>query len=181
MILQAISKHWWVLALRGVTAILFGLCALFWPALTFTVLVLLWGAYSLIDGIMAVIAGVQARWWSVAFLGVIAIAAGLFVLFRPGIAGLVLIAVVAAWTIVRGILEIAAAIRLRKELAHEWLLIVSGALSIAVGILIVTFPVAGMLSLVWLIAAYALVIGVLLTVLSFRLRRLHRMDLPPES
>ncbi|HEU0140952.1 MAG TPA: HdeD family acid-resistance protein [Bryobacteraceae bacterium] len=176
MILRAISKHWWVLTLRGVAAILFGLCALFWPALTLAVLVLLWGAYSVIDGIMAVVAGISGRWWSLVFFGLIAIAAGLFAIVRPGITGLVLILVMAAWTIVRGIFEIAAAVRLRKELANEWLLIVSGILSIALGILVVMFPGAGILSIIWLIAAYALIIGALLVILSFRLRRLHRME-----
>jgi uncharacterized membrane protein HdeD (DUF308 family) len=176
MMIHAISRRWWVLALRGLIAVVFGVCALLWPAVTFAVLVLLWGAYSVVDGIIAVATGVWGRWWSLVFFGVIAIAVGLFALFRPGITGLALLLLIAAWAMVRGAFEIVAAVQLRKALSNEWLLILSGALSIVFGILIALFPGAGILAVVWLIGAYALIIGVLLLVLSFRLRRLRRME-----
>jgi uncharacterized membrane protein HdeD (DUF308 family) len=105
-----------------------------------------------------------------AVFGVLGIAAGVYALFQPGITALVLLFVIAAWAVLRGVLEIAAAIALRKELTHEWLLVVSGALSIAIGLAMFAFPGAGAVALVWLIAIQALAAGVLLIALAFRLR-----------
>ncbi len=177
-ILGVVSKNWWMLAVRGVIAILFGLCAFLWPGLTLAVLVMLWGAFALVDGILAVIAGGAVRWWSLLLFGIVAIAAGLFALFWPGITAVALLFVIAIWAIVRGITEIVAAIRLRKELANEWLLVLTGVLAVALGVVLMMSPAAGILALIWFLAAYALVVGVLLLILAYRLRGVHRQMQP---
>ncbi len=171
-VLRAMTRHWWVLAVRGLAAVLFGIGAFLWPGLTLAVLVLLWGAYALVDGVAAVVAGARARWWSLLIVGLIGIVAGAFTFFRPGITAVALLIVIAAWAIARGIFEIVAAVRLRKELPNEWLLILSGLASVAFGVLAALFPGAGALSIVWLIGIYALAVGILLLVLGFRLRSL---------
>jgi uncharacterized membrane protein HdeD (DUF308 family) len=166
-----------VLALRGLLAILFGLAAFLWPGLTLVVLVALFGAYALVDGVFAVIAGVTAagedeRWWALLLAGIAGIAAGLVTFFWPGITALVLVYVIAAWALVTGALEIAAAVRLRKEIEGEWLLGLSGVLSVILGLMLVAWPDAGALAFVWMLGAYALVYGVLFIVLGLRLRGL---------
>ena len=173
-ILGGISSNWWILALRGIFAVLFGICAFLWPGLTLGVLVILWGAFALTDGVVAVVAGARTRWWSLLILGLVGIVAGLIALFQPAITALALLVVIAAWAIVRGAFEIAAAIRLRKELSNEWLLILGGLASILFGILVLLFPGAGALSVVWIIGIYAFATGVLLLVLAFRLRGVAR-------
>jgi uncharacterized membrane protein HdeD (DUF308 family) len=174
-ILGAVTSNWWVLALRGAIAILFAVCAFLWPGLTLGVLVILWGAFALFDGVAAVMAGFQARWWALVIFGVLSIAAGAYALFQPGITALALLFVIAMWAIARGIFEIAAAIALRKELSNEWLLILSGVVSIAFGLFVAMFPGAGALSVVWLIGIQALAVGILFLGLAFRLRGLgHR-------
>lgn len=173
-ILADISRNWWTLAIRGAAAVIFGILAFFWPGLTLAALILLWGVFVLADGAMAVVAGGRGRWWPLFVFGLLAIAAGFFALFRPGLTALALLFVIAAWAIVRGVLEIVAAMRLRRELTNEWLLVASGLLSVLVGVLLVMFPGVGLLSLMWLIGAYAVAVGVLLLVLAFRLRGLRR-------
>lgn len=173
-ILASVTENWWTLALRGVAALAFGVLAFLWPGLTLAALILLWAVFALADGVMAVIAGGRGHWWSLLIFGFVAIAAGVFALARPRLTALALLAVIAAWAILRGIFEIAAAIRLRRELTGEWLLMASGLLSIAVGVLLVMFPRAGLLTIVWLIGAYAFAAGVLLLVLAFRLRGVHQ-------
>ena len=165
-----------MLALRGLAAIVFGLLAFVWPDITLFALVLLFGAYMLVDGIFAIVAAVgaagrEARWWLLLIEGVLGVLAGLVAAFWPGLTALALLYFIAAWAIVSGILEVIGAIRLRQEIEGEWALGLSGALSVLFGILLVVIPApAGLLSLVWLIGAYALVFGVLLLVLAFRLR-----------
>lgn len=168
------ARNWWVLALRGLAAVLFAICAFIWPGLTLAVLVLLWGAFAIVDGIFAVVTGASSRWWSLLFLGLLGIVAGLIALFMPGITAFALLMVIAAWAIVRGVLEIVAAIQLRKELTGEWMLILAGVASILFGILIAMFPGSGALAVVWLIGLQALVVGILEIALAFRLRRVHK-------
>ena len=162
--------------MRGLAAIVFGVLAFVWPDITLFALVLLFGAYMLVDGIFAIVAAVraagrEARWWLLLIEGVLGVLAGLVAAFWPGLTALALLYFIAAWAIVSGILEVIGAIRLRREIEGEWALGLSGALSVLFGILLVVIPApAGLLSLVWLIGAYALVFGVLLLVLAFRLR-----------
>ena len=183
-VLPVLSRNWWLVALRGLAAIVFGVLAFVWPAITLWALVLLFGAYMLVDGIFAIVAAVraagrEARWWLLLIEGVLGVLAGLVAAFWPGLTALALLYFIAAWAIVSGILEIAGAIRLRREIEGEWALGLSGALSLLFGVLLVVIPApAGLLSLVWLIGAYALAFGVLLLVLSFRLRGTSEMHTP---
>ena len=149
--LTMLARNWWVLALRGVFAIIFGVLALIWPALTLLVLITLFGAYALVDGIFAVIAGIASygrneRWWAVLLEGVAGIILGVMTFLWPGTTALVLVYFIAAWALITGVFEIAAAIRLRKEIEGEWMMILSGILSIIFGVFLVAAPGAGALA-----------------------------------
>lgn len=181
--LTMLARNWWVLALRGVFAILFGILALIWPGLTLLVLITLFGAYALLDGILAVIAGIitygrNKRWWAVLLEGVAGILLGLLTFVWPGVTALVLVYFIAVWALITGILEIVAAIRLRKEIMGEWVMVLSGSVSILFGLFLIVAPDAGALSLTWIIGAYALTFGILLIILAFRLRKLPQDDPP---
>jgi uncharacterized membrane protein HdeD (DUF308 family) len=167
---RLMAQHWWVVLLRGIVAILFGLMAFAWPGLTIAVLVLFWGAYALVDGIFAVVAGIRSKWGSVIFLGLLGIAAGLVTLFWPAITAIALLYVIAFWALFVGMLQIVAAVRLRREIQGEWLWILSGILMVILGALLVVHPGAGALSVIWMIASFAVVWGILLIALSFRLK-----------
>lgn len=184
--IATLSRNWWVLAIRGVAAILFGIAAFLWPGITLTVLVLLFGAYVLVDGIFAVVAGIsvrkeQERWWMMVLEGVAGIIIGVLTFLYPSITALVLLYFIAAWAIVTGAFEIAAAIRLRREIEGEWLLALAGIASLIFGVLLVIMPGPGALALIWLIGAYAIVFGVLMLVLAFRLRSLRDTVRPASS
>lgn len=175
-LLHTLGRVWWLVLLRGIAAIVFGLLAWAWPGATLITLVLFWGAYALVDGAAALIAGWQAKdggrpLWQVVLIGLIGIAAGIFTFVSPAITAIALLMLIAAWAIVTGVFQIAAAIRLRKEIQNEWLLILSGALSVVFGVLLVLNPGAGALAVLWLIGSFAILYGALLVVLSFRLRR----------
>ena len=174
-ILPVLSRNWWALALRGLAAIVFGVLAFVWPGITLWALVLLFGAYMLVDGIFAIVAAVraagrEARWWLLFVEGVLGVLAGLVAFLLPGITALALLYLVAAWAIFTGILQIVGAVRLRREIEGEWALILGGLLSVIFGVLLAVLPGPGILALVWLIGAYAVVSGVLLIVLAFRVR-----------
>jgi uncharacterized membrane protein HdeD (DUF308 family) len=176
LLVDTLAKNWWLLLLRGVAGVVFGALALAWPGITLFVLVLFYGAYALVDGAFSLAMAIKRRGaaaptgWLV-LVGLLGLAAGLFTFLWPAITALALLVVIAAWSILHGFLEIVGAIRLRKEIEGEWLLILSGLLSVAFGALVLLFPGAGALALVWLIGAYAILFGVLLIVLSLRLRR----------
>ena len=169
---RTMAEHWWVVLLRGILAILFGVLAYTWPGLTVLMLVTIWGAYALIDGIVGVVAGVRGKWGSLVVIGLIGIAAGVVAFLWPGLTAVSLLWVVAFWAIVAGVLQISAAIRLRKEVQGEWLWVLSGILTIGLGVLFFLYPGAGILSVTWLIAALAIVWGILLVMLSFKLKGL---------
>jgi uncharacterized membrane protein HdeD (DUF308 family) len=169
--LTDILTRWWIPAARGVVAILFGIGAWLWPGLTLGILVTLFGAFALVDGLLAAINGVRSRWWSMLALGLVGIAAGVFTFFFPRITTLILLYTIAVWAIGRGVMEIVAAIRLRKEMTGESLLMLAGLASVVFGGLVLAFPRAGALSLVWVIGGYSLVIGVLSIGLALKMRR----------
>jgi uncharacterized membrane protein HdeD (DUF308 family) len=171
--LTTLAEYWWTLVLRGMAAVIFGILAYVWPGITFTVLVLFFGAYALWDGVFALIAAFRTqadRRWPLVLEGLVGIAAGVLTFIWPGAATLALLIIIGAWAIVTGIFEIVAAIRLREEIEGEWLLLVSGLLSVLFGIALAIWPAAGLVAVTWLIGAYSIVFGILLIVLGFRLR-----------
>jgi uncharacterized membrane protein HdeD (DUF308 family) len=176
--LEYLSRYWWTLAVRGAVAVLFGLAALIWPHITLRVLVWLFGFYAVVDGLLAVgallVGGplVRGRRGWLIVEGVVGIAAGVFTFLWPGITALVLLYLIAAWAVVTGLLEIAAAVVLRRELQGEWLLALAGVLSLAFGVLLAVRPGEGAIAIVSLLGVFAVVFGVALLVLGARLRRL---------
>jgi uncharacterized membrane protein HdeD (DUF308 family) len=178
------TRTWWAVALRGAVAVLFGLLALIWPDITLFALIFLFGAYALVDGAFALgsavfgeNAGGSSRAW-LAVQGVAGIGIGLIAFFWPNLTALFLLYLIAAWAIVTGVFSVVAAIRLRKEIQGEWLMALSGALSVVFGILLAVWPAAGALTVVLLIGAFALVFGLVLIALAFRLRRLRSDQAP---
>jgi uncharacterized membrane protein HdeD (DUF308 family) len=170
-----LARNWWLLALRGVIGILFGIGAFVWPGATLAALILVFGAYVFVDGIFAVVAGIgmrrqMDRWWLIVLEGAAGIILGLLTFRSPDTTALVLVTFIAAWSIVTGIFEIATAVRLRKLIANEWLLILSGIVSIIFGALLIAQPGAGAISIVWLLGAYALIFGILTLMLALRVR-----------
>jgi uncharacterized membrane protein HdeD (DUF308 family) len=166
-----LSKHWWVIALRGLFAILFGVLAFMLPGVTLRVLVLFFGAFALVDGIWAVVHGISQKWLSLFLEGLIGIAVGVFTFFWPGIAALVLLYIIAAWAVITGVLEIGTAIRLRKAIKGEWLMALSGIISIIFGGFVAVYPRSGALAIIMIIGIYAIVFGILFMILAFRFRR----------
>jgi uncharacterized membrane protein HdeD (DUF308 family) len=166
----------WMLLVRGVIAILFGVLALVWPDLTLLLLVALFAAYALLSGGVAIVTAVRSRgldskWWLPLLLGLVSIAAGICAVFYPALTALVLVLLMGANAFFTGVLDIAIAIRLRRVLRGHWLLVLTGAVSILFGVLVFAFPGAGALALVWLISLYAVVTGVLLLTLGLRTLR----------
>lgn len=172
-----LSRNWWAVALRGAIAIIFGVLALFWPGITVAVLVIMFGAYALVDGIFALVSAFSGKNKEsrglMALIGVVGILFGLATLIWPGITAIALVFLIGAWAVVTGITEIVAAIRLRKEIKGEWLLIASGVISVVFGLLLWLAPGSGAIALAWLIGIYAIIFGVMLVALGFRL---HKMD-----
>ena len=172
-----LSTKWWAIVLRGFIALIFGILTFIWPRISLTALVYLFGAFALVDGLFAVISAFNApkgyrQWWVLLLEGIFGMVAGILSFVWPGITALVLLYLIAAWAIVTGIFEIAAAIRLRKEITGEWFLALGGILSVLFGVLLFVWPSTGALAVLWLIAAYAVVFGLLLIALGFRLRAL---------
>jgi uncharacterized membrane protein HdeD (DUF308 family) len=178
--LIALTSHWWTLAIRGLAAIIFGVLAFIWPHITLTALVFLFGAYALVDGAFAIVAGIRAqgelkRWWVLLVEGILSVFAGVLAFTVPGITALILLGLMAGWAIVTGVIEIVAAIQLRKQISGEWLLALSGIVSLLFGVALLINPGVGLVAVVWIIGAYAIVFGVLLLALGFKLRSLeHR-------
>ncbi len=175
--LAAAARNWWAIALRGVLAILFGLVAIFWPLAALAALVLVFGVWALIDGIFAVVDAVlhwrRSPRWALLVEGVLGIILGVIALLSPMIAVLATVYVIAAWALVTGVLEIVNGIRLRKEIQGELWMILSGAISILFGLALTFWPLSGALAVTWLIGIYALVFGIFLLILGFRLKGLH--------
>lgn len=173
------ARNWWVLALRGLAAIIFGVAAWVWPGLTVTVIIILFGAYALVDGIAAIIASAAVagkgaeRWLPLLLVGIAGVAFGLVTLMWPGLTALAVLYLIGAWAIVTGVFQIIAAIQLRRQIAGEWLLALGGLGAIVFGILVELFPGGGALALVWTIGVFAILYGIVLIALAFRLRTWH--------
>jgi uncharacterized membrane protein HdeD (DUF308 family) len=181
MVLHAIARGWWLVLLRGLFAITFGVLAFIWPGLTLVALVLLFGVYAIADGIVALYAAIVSggpvpRWWLL-FSGILGLAAGIVTLTWPGVTALVLLTFIGVWALIRGVFEIISAIQLRKVIDDEWWLIGSGLLSVVFGLVVLMAPGAGAVALVWVIGTYAMLFGILLVGLAFRLRGHHDVAL----
>jgi uncharacterized membrane protein HdeD (DUF308 family) len=173
------APSWWALALRGLVAILFGLAALLWPGLILTVLIVLFGAYALVDGILAIVAAFRSsgrgmRRSLLLIEGAIGILFGFLALFSPGLTALALVYVIAFWAILSGIARIVMAIMLRREIENEWSIALSGVLSVVLGIVLILLPAAGLLAYTWLIGLLALVVGIALIYYAFKVRGQRR-------
>jgi len=174
-LLHAMAGNWWLAVLRGVAAIIFGILAFAWPGITLLTLVLFWGAFALIDGVLAIIAAVKGgnpmpRWW-LAIVGLAGIIAGALTFLMPGLTALVLVTFIAVWAIILGVMEIVGAIKLRKEIQGEWLLILNGAISVLFGLVLLWRPATGAIALVWIIGAYAIILGVIYVMFGLKLRK----------
>jgi uncharacterized membrane protein HdeD (DUF308 family) len=191
--LEILTRYWWAVVVRGIVAILFGLVAIAWPGITLIALVILFGVYAFVDGVFALGAAISGdrgvgwgtfgpslidgrsrvhRGW-LALEGGVGILAGIVAFAWPGVTTLALLWVIVVWALITGVLKIVTAVRLRRDMTGESLLLVSGALSVLLGILLAVWPASGALALVILIGIYALVFGIAQITLGVRLRRLH--------
>lgn len=176
--LRVLSRYWWLIALRGAFAIIFGILALVWPVLTLGALIILFGVYAVVDGISAIITGFSDRhrndrWWALLVEGIIGIGAGIMAFIWPNLTAVLLLYFIAVWALLTGVFEIIAAIRLRQELANEWVLGLSGVLSILFGLVLAFNPGTGAVALIWIIGSYAILFGGLLLYLAFKVRGLE--------
>lgn len=170
-----LARWWWTFVVRGVLAILFGVLAFFAPQFGIAILVGLFAAWAIIDGVGNLVAGVRTRgqdrsWWLEVLEGLVSVAAGVVAILLPAAAAQVLVLLIAGWAVVTGVIEIVMAVRLRRVIDNEVWMALAGAASILFGIILVLFPAAGALSLVWLIGSFAIAFGAFLISLGWRLR-----------
>lgn len=176
-LLEGLAKNWWLILARGICAIIFGVLAFIWPEITLLTLVVLYGLFALADGVLSLLAAITSdkgdtpapRWW-LAIVGLLGIAAGVVTLLWPGMTAVVLLVFIALWSIATGAMEIVGAIKLRKEIRDEWLLIAAGTLAVLFGLALLAWPAAGALGLILVIGSFAIVYGALLISFAMRLR-----------
>jgi uncharacterized membrane protein HdeD (DUF308 family) len=176
--LTLLSKHWWVFLVRGLAAILFGVLALARPGMALATLVIFFGAWALVSGLFAIFGAFAARkanrdWWVLLLQGLLGVAVGLLTFWAPGITAIALLWYIAFWAIFTGIIEIVTALRLRKEIRGEGWIMLAGTASVVFGVLLLVYPGAGALAVLTLIAAYAIVFGVILVIASLKLKGLQ--------
>jgi uncharacterized membrane protein HdeD (DUF308 family) len=176
--ITALAQNWWTFTLRGVLTLLFGILAFVAPGATLTTLIFVFGFFAILNGVFALYAAWNLRsfdrWWVLLLEGLLGIAAGVIAFFYPGAAAIAFLSILAAWAILVGILQIVAAIRLRKEIENEWSLGLGGLASIIFGVLLVVWPRSGLVAISWIIGLYAIAFGVLLLILGSRLRGLNK-------
>lgn len=174
--MDGLRGMWWGFLLRGILAILFGIAAFIWPGLTGAILVSLFGAFMLVDGIFAIIsvfAGKQmGSGWATLLEGLVGVILGVWAFIQPETVAAALVYVIAAWMIATGVMEIIAAVRLRKAIENEFWLGLAGVLSIIAGIFVAFNVAAGALAIIWAIGGYAIVFGIFLIMLALRVRNL---------
>jgi uncharacterized membrane protein HdeD (DUF308 family) len=171
-----LRRTWWLLLLRGLMAIAFGVLSWVQPGISLAALVMLFGVYALIDGVAGVWASMaghkdDGHWWVLLLWGVVGVGVGTLTLSAPGLTALALLFYIALWAVATGVLQIVAAVRLRKEIEGEWMLGLGGLASVAFGLVLMARPMAGAVALLWIIATYAIFFGLLLVVLAFKARR----------
>jgi uncharacterized membrane protein HdeD (DUF308 family) len=182
--IHVVTRNWWAWLIRGIVAIVFGVLAFMWPGATIVAIGILFGAYALVDGVFAIIATIRAaethqRWWPLLLEGIVGILIAAITFWDIRVTLFALYLTIAAWAFLTGILEIIAAVQLRKAIANEFWLILGGVASIVFGILMLRYPGAGALAIAWLIGAYAIVFGVLMIAFSLRLRAVASATIPP--
>jgi uncharacterized membrane protein HdeD (DUF308 family) len=180
MLLETLKRHWWVPVIRGIAAIVFGVIAFVYPGLTIATLVLFFGAWVLIDGIFRIVGAIGHRasdpdWGWQLVIGLLGIIVGLLTFHAPQITALALVIYIAAWALMIGASEIALAVKMRREIKGEWFLILMGLASIVFAVLLLWNPIAGAAAVIWLIAWYAVVLGILAIFFGFRLRSLRTL------
>jgi uncharacterized membrane protein HdeD (DUF308 family) len=178
------ASHWWAFALRGLAAVIYGILAFVWPGITLALVVLFWGAYALVDGVLTLPAGfrtAQDQRWLLFLERIVGIAAGIVTFLLPGLTALVLVYIIGAWALVTGVLAMIAAIRLRRVIENEWWFVLSGIGSVLFGITLLIAPGAGALALIWLMALYAIVSGILLIGLAFKLHGIQQQHHSPAT
>ena len=173
--IELLTRNWWLVALRGTLAVIFGILTLVWPGVTLLALILLWGVYALVDGVSSIALGAAVRGhrWSNVLIGVVGVLAGLVAFLWPGETAVVLLVIIAVWAIVAGVVQVVAGLTLRRAMAHAWFLVVTGALTFVLGVVLLFNPGAGALALVTTIAVFALIWGISLILLGIRLRGLR--------
>ena len=177
--LGLVTRDWWVFAIRGIAALVFGVLAFINPETTLTVLVFLFGAYVFVDGVALLVALVRGdavarkHGWAVGVMGVLGIVAGVVTFVSPGLTALSLLYIVAFWAIATGTFQVIAAVALRKELDNEFWMALGGVASVVFGAVLIAFPGEGLISLVWLVGIWAVVFGVSSLGLAYRL---HEID-----
>lgn len=176
-VLQSLTRSWWLMLLKGVAGILFGISAFIWPGVTVLALTLLYGAFALADGLFSLGAAFSGggeraipTWW-LALMGVLGIAAGAVAFLWPGLTAFALVIIIGAWAVAIGVLEIIGAIWLRHEIDDEWMLIAAGILSVLFGLALLLRPALGALALAWAVGVFALLYGLLHVAFALRLRR----------
>nr|WP_311530700.1 HdeD family acid-resistance protein [uncultured Ralstonia sp.] len=177
--LHTLSRLWWVLALRGLCALVIGIGALMVPAATLAVLVLVFGAYALVEGCLLLMTAFGSQTpkrdrWPVLLQGLLGVAVGVLTLFNPAVTALGLLLYIAAWLLAQGVLQIVVAVRLREELHGEWWLVLGGIASVVLAGWLLWRPEAGVLAVLWWIGAWAIVWGVALILAALRVRRWGR-------
>jgi len=180
MLLETLKRHWWVPVIRGIAAIVFGIIAFVYPGLTIATLVLFFGAWILIDGIFRIVGAIghlasDPDWGWQLVIGLLGIVVGLLTFHAPQITALALVIYIAAWALMIGASEIALAVKMRREIKGEWFLILMGLASIVFAVLLLWNPIAGAAAVIWLIAWYAVVLGILAIFFGFRLRSLRTL------
>src|SRR5881296_1914509 len=183
MLIETLKRHWWVPVLRGIAAVVFGVIAFVYPGLTVAVLVLLFGAWVLVDGVFRVVGalghrGSDKEWGFDLVIGIMGIIIGFLTFHAPRITALALIIYIAAWALMIGATEIALAIKLRREIKGEWFLILMGLVSIVFAVMLLWNPAVGAAALIWIMAWYAVILGVLGIIFGFRLRSLPTFAAP---
>lgn len=178
-ILRIAKDVWWLLLIRGIFAVIFGIIALVWPGVTVWALVVVFGVYAIVDGIVEAVRSVQARkvvsgwvWWLLA--GLVSVAAGVVALVWPAATALVVLYVIGFWAILVGILEVVAAFQVRSAGGQWGWTLLAGILAVIFGLLLIIFPGSGILSLVWLLGTFAIVFGVLFVIGAFQVRSAAR-------
>jgi uncharacterized membrane protein HdeD (DUF308 family) len=172
------GRHWWAVLIRGIIALLFGIAALVWPGITVVVLVALFGAFALVDGIFAVAAAIGERghgnWAWLLIGGLLGIVIGIITFFWPGITALILLDLIAIWAILTGVFDLVVVFAYHQSVGREILLVIMALLSFIFAAILLIHPVASLLALVWVIGVYAIIIGIMWIVRAFRFRALAR-------